>query len=377
MVHLEPLKVMSAPSSVLCRTGCDIAHRPYDFGMTQTSLSKLALVLCVPLVFVSLQSSTCLGEDPGRELSVAFWNVENLFDTVDDAATEGDEEFTPSADKKWTLTRLDIKLSNLSRVICDMNDQRGPDVLGLCEVENRQVVELLVKQLSRLKRDYGIVHQDSPSYRGIDCALIYDRSKCELKRARFHSVPGMTTRDIVEAELSIDGRDLSVFVNHWPSRYNPADARSKVAGVLRRRIDQLLTATASADFVVLGDLNDTPADPSVLQTLRATRDSDLKTGDLLGTMWKEHDDGDAGTYVYKNEWFVLDHVVVSPGLLDDRGLRWVRGSTSASRHGYQMYVPRNPDLLTRPSRSYSGPIFHQAGYSDHLPVTCRIRIAGK
>jgi len=342
--------------------------------MNSLVTSATSIVLPIFFAFALLHSSACLGEDRSQEFSVAFWNVENLFDTVDDSATEGDEEFTPSAEKKWTQTRLGIKLSNLSRVICDMNDERGPDVLGLCEVENRHVVELLVKQLSRLKRDYGIVHQDSPSYRGIDCALIYDRSMFELKRARFHQVAGMTTRDIVEAELSVGGETLSVFVNHWPSRYNPADARIKVAGVLRRRIDELLTANASADFVVLGDLNDTPADPSVLKTLRATRDSDLKAGGLLGTMWNQHDDVDAGTYVYKNEWFVLDHVVVSPGLLDDRGLSWVRGSTSTPRHGYQMYVPRNPDSPARPSRSYSGPIFHQSGYSDHLPVTCRIRV---
>jgi endonuclease/exonuclease/phosphatase family metal-dependent hydrolase len=336
--------------------------------------SATAFILCITFHFVLLHPSACAAEDRDQELFVAFWNVENLFDTVDDPATEGDEEFTPSADKKWTQTRLGIKLSNLSRVICDMNEQRGPDILGLCEVENRHVVELLVKQLSRLKRDYGIVHQDSPSYRGIDCAVIYDRSKFELTRARFHRVPGMTTRDIVEAELSVDGHNLSVFVNHWPSRYNPSDARIKVAGVLRGRIDQILAANASADFVVLGDLNDTPADPSVAKTLRARSQANPKPGDLVNTMSKLHADANAGTYVYKNEWFVLDHVVVSPGLLDDRGLSWVRGSTATARHGYQMYVPRNPDSPARPSRSYSGPIFHQSGYSDHLPVTCRIRV---
>lgn len=340
--------------------------------MNTTTPVNASIVFCIALAFLLLQLAA--SAEDGGELAVAFWNVENLFDTVDDAETEGDEEFTPAADKKWSTTRLDIKLSNLSRVICDMNGNRGPDVLGLCEVENRKVVELLVKSLSRLKRDYGIVHQDSPSYRGIDCALIYDRAKFTLQRPRFHSVAGMTTRDIVEAELSIGGHSLSVFVNHWPSRYNPPEARIKVAGVLRKRIEQLLSADASADFVVLGDLNDTPADPSVLTTLRAVREADRKPGDLLDTMWKLHDDASAGSYVYKNKWSVLDHVVVSPGLLDERGLSWVRGSTSTVRQEYQMYVPRDPKSPARPSRSYSGPIFHRAGYSDHLPVICRIRV---
>ena len=108
------------------------------------------------------------------ELGVAFWNVENLFDTVDDPKTEGDEEFTPGEPKAWTKTRLELKLTNLARVIGDMNSGQGPDVLGLCEIENRAVLELLVKHLDKTGRKYEIVHEDSPSYRGIDCALLYD-----------------------------------------------------------------------------------------------------------------------------------------------------------------------------------------------------------
>src|SRR5436853_4701400 len=110
----------------------------------------------------------------GEELYIAGWNCENLFDTEDDPKVEGDEEYTPDSAKHWTTERLNIKLDNLSSIIRKMNDGHGPDVLGLCEVENRKVVEMLVDKLKPLGRKYEIVHKDSPSERGIDCAIILD-----------------------------------------------------------------------------------------------------------------------------------------------------------------------------------------------------------
>ena len=96
---------------------------------------------------------------------IAFWNVENLFDNVDDPTVEGDEEFTPAGPNKWTEERLAIKLTNLAKVISKMNGGKGPDVLGLAEIENRKVIELLIAKLQPLGREYKIVHKDSPSGR--------------------------------------------------------------------------------------------------------------------------------------------------------------------------------------------------------------------
>jgi hypothetical protein len=144
----------------------------------------------------------------GDDFHVAFWNVENLFDLEDDPAVVLDEEFTPQSPKRWTVERLDIKLSNLAHVIRKMNAGRGPDVLGLCEVESRKVVELLVAKLAPLGRKYEIVHQDSPSDRGIDCALVYDASVFTLVDSKFHFVDAEKTRDIIEARLRHAGADL-------------------------------------------------------------------------------------------------------------------------------------------------------------------------
>ena len=156
-----------------------------------------------------------------------------------------------------------------------MNDGRGPDVLGLCEVENRKVVEMLVAKLAPLGRKYEIVHQDSPSDRGIDTALIYDAKVFDLADSKFHFVDAEKTRDIVEAKLKRRRRrnahPLYVFVNHWPSRGNDEWQRIMAATVLRKRLDEILAADPKADIVMVGDFNDEPDNVSIAKFLRASK----------------------------------------------------------------------------------------------------------
>ena len=316
----------------------------------------------------------CAGSLSAAEIEIAFWNVENLFDAVDDPTVDGDEEFTPNGPKKWTENRIQIKVANLVRVIGDMNYGRGPEILGLCEVENRAILDRLASELKKkTKRDYQVVHAESQSFRGIDCALLFDPAIATLKSKQFHQIANEATRDIVEAELEIANQSLFVFVNHWPSRRSPDEARVKVAGVLRKRVDRLLANNPGTDFVIVGDLNDTPTNLSVSKTLRTWSDpDDLRPGVLLNTMWQIHQDSDRGTYVFQNRWQVLDHVIYSPGMLDRRGFHWVRGSTREMKAEYQMFVIKRDGRIPVPSRSYSGPTFHSNGYSDHLPVSSRI-----
>ena len=321
---------------------------------------------CVVLAVVLLGGSAQAGQ-----LYVGFWNVENLFDTTDDPKLEGDEEFTPTGDKKWDQKRLDHKLKKLSSVIRQMNQKAGPDVLGLCEVENKADIELLLKEVSDLKRSYVIVHQDSPSDRGIDTAIVYDSDRLKLKHAKFHKMPVEGTRDIVEACFEVDSKLLYVFANHWPSRANPEEQRITVAKALRARIDEILKTDPAADIVVLGDLNDYPTSPSVKDHLKAAHQTEeAKEGRLLNTMAKIDQDPKRGTYVYKNRWEVLDHVIVSPGLLEAEGLRWKVDSTSEIFLPEQVYTPKDPAQLPRPSRTFSRNTYHEDGVSDHLPVGC-------
>lgn len=309
-----------------------------------------------------------------HDLLAAFWNVENLFDADDDPAVEGDEEFTPDGPKHWTEKRLACKLANLARVISAMKDGKGPDLIGLAEIENRGVLERLVADLAPLGRDYKIVHKDSPSERGIDAALIYDANVFTLEGSDFLHVEAGHTRDVVEARLTHDGHPLTVFVNHWPSRAHPEEARKAAALVVRRRVDALLAADPNADVLILGDLNDHPSDPSVAETLRAKPDrAHLAPGDLYDAVAPVQNDPNRGTYYYNNAWEVIDHVIASPGLLEDTGLRLVPDSVGpAVLTDDQLFDPAGP-APPRPNRTYTGNQYHTTGYSDHLPVTARLR----
>jgi endonuclease/exonuclease/phosphatase family metal-dependent hydrolase len=304
------------------------------------------------------------------ELCIASWNCENLFDTVDDPKVQGDEEYTPESKKKWTKERLGIKLTNLSSIISKMNDGKGPDVIGLCEIENRKVVELLVEMLHPLGRKYEIVHKNSPSERGIDCAIVFDSGVFTLVDSKFHHVDAENTRDIVEAKLRRKDSDLYVFMDHWPSRHHEESFREKAADVARKRIDELLAADPKADIIMLGDFNDEPSDPSIKDHLRTvTTAENLPPGTMLDTTAHIKAEG-KGTFVYDNKWDQLDHIIVSPGLLDSAGFRWKDGSSQAVDFPELFYQPKYPGVIKRPSSSFTRDDFHKNGYSDHLPLNC-------
>ncbi len=311
------------------------------------------------------------------ELCVGSWNVENLFDTVDDPSVELDEEFTPDAAKHWTPERLDVKLSNLAKIIRKMNDGHGPDVLGLEEVENRKVVEMLVAKLAPLGRKYEIVHKDSPSDRGIDTALIYDSAVLKLVDSKFHFVDADKTRDILEAQFKRvgtgdDAASLYVFVNHWPSRGNDEWQRIMAATVLRKRLDEILAADPKADFVLVGDFNDESDNVSIAKFLRVAKTPEKAVdGTLYDTTAHLAAEG-KGTLVYDDKWELIDHIIISPGLLHGNSFTWKAGSSQRLEFPELFFHPRGQGEIPRPSKSYSGNDFHKDGYSDHLAVECLI-----
>ncbi|MCI0335462.1 MAG: endonuclease/exonuclease/phosphatase family protein [Planctomycetes bacterium] len=327
------------------------------------------------LVYITIAHCFLFVVSPGScaaEFYVAGWNVENLFDLQDDPEVEYDEDFTPQSPKKWTKERLEIKLKNLADAIGKMNNGNGPDVLGLCEVENRKVVEMLREKLAPLGRRYEILHKDSPSDRGIDCALLYDADVFGLADSKFHFVDAEKTRDIIEARLHRDSGDLFVFVNHWPSRHNDEWQRLKAADVLRKRLDEILAADPKADIVMVGDFNDEPDNIALRDNLRAAKSKDnLPAGALFDTTAFLEDDKQ-GTFVFDNKWELIDHIIISPGLLDDAGYRWKDDSSERIDRDELIYRPQYPNVIPRPSTSYTRNDFHKNGYSDHLALGCVI-----
>ena len=209
---------------------------------------KFLLILFYILIVSCSQAS-----NPTDTLFVAFWNLENLFDTVNDPA-KNDEEFLPQGEREWTQQRFDKKIYNLSRVIRSMNKNNGPDILGVCEVENKNVLDSMTqKYLSDL--NYNIVHVESPDNRGIDVALLYRDGMFKVKGITVDTVhlsDGWPTRPVLGVHLENEYKeDFTVFVNHWPSRSggeeNSEPNRIEAAKTLRIAIDKIFREDSLAD----------------------------------------------------------------------------------------------------------------------------------
>ncbi|MCF7807868.1 MAG: endonuclease/exonuclease/phosphatase family protein [Candidatus Marinimicrobia bacterium] len=329
------------------------------------------------MIVISLASSLTqiTGQTP---IQVAFWNIENLFDTTNTERIS-DDDFTPSGRYEWTESRLLKKLHDLSQVIHDLNQNWDLAVLGLAEIENREVLERLNSDF--IKRNFDLVHKESPDERGIDCGLLYDPSLLHLYRSFFIPIflgGDEKTRDIIEAEFKYQqdpkGYSLYVFVNHWPSRWGGQaqtdPLRRKAAATLRNRIDQILRSDPSADIIVMGDLNDHPDDPSVQDVLLARKMSaQYLPGELINTMWPIHADPQRGTYKYRGEWGCLDQILISRGLTDTFGFTWTFQSTDVFSPAY--LIETEGEYAGWPFRMYRSGTYH-GGYSDHLPVHCQL-----
>lgn len=303
-------------------------------------------------------------------LSVGFWNVENLFDLEDDPAKQ-DEEFTPEGRKNVTRDILDLKLKNLSYVVSLMN----LDVLGLAEVENRRMVEMLNEKVPG--RYYRIVHYESPDERGIDVALFYDPLRFDLTESRAIPVDlgqarARPTRDILYARGNAAGLELHIFINHWPSHWDGTEQtmplRAIAGNTLRREVNRILENDPEADIVVLGDFNDQPDAPSVSRHLGSTltRDS-VAVGNptLFNLMGPLLEEPEQGTIMWKGTWLIYDQVLVSPGMLDSAGLTLSPES---------LKIVDRPELRQKkgpfkgyPFRFWAGDSL-LGGYSDHLAV---------
>lgn len=315
------------------------------------------------------------GQAQHKKLFVAHYNVENLFDTIDDPKT-ADEEFLPTGTYQWTKERYAQKLKQLGQVIADMNKGQGPDILGLCEVENELVVADLAKHLSKIsKKSYGYVHYNSPDGRGIDVAMIYNRKVYKVKNSRsvFVPMPGDSsrpTRDILVVSGQLPNKSMvHVLVNHWPSRRSGQDAseiaRMGAAAVARRTVDSLHNRFNGSTVMVMGDFNDTPADKAPLEVLGAVWPA-TTSAPLANPFLALHSDSTQGSYRYRNNWQYIDHISISPAALESTGkVRYISGSAGAVKQPYQL--EQEGRFKGNPFRTYAGNRY-LGGYSDHLPV---------
>lgn len=315
----------------------------------------------------------------GETVRVLFYNVENLFDTLDAPGTR-DESFLPKGSYQWNGYKYYTKLQRISKVLLNTGDWNMPAIVGLCEVENRQVLEDLLQRTPLNSFNYGIVHVESPDERGIDVALLYQQDiftpiHHQAIGIHFPDDPDDRTRDILYTIGTIGIDTLHLFVNHWPSRSGGQEAsepkRMQAAATLRGVVDSLLEANPNAKIIAMGDFNDGPTDRSMADVLQATGDSaQLIHPGLYNYMLPFFKQG-IGTHKYRQEWNTLDQFVVSTGLLQAR--RKLTADFAAATIIQADFLleedPYNPGV--RPNRFLLGPRYN-GGYSDHLPIVLEL-----
>lgn len=315
-----------------------------------------------------------------KAYTVMFYNVENLFDTIPSPGVK-DTEFTPDGPKKWNSAKYWHKMANLEEVFYKVAqaERTFPAIIGVSEIENRNVLEDLAAMPKLAQANYQIVHYDSPEARGVDVAFFYrpDIFKYEGSfpiKTVVPELPDFRTRDILSMWGTIDGQQFCFFVCHWPSRLGGQAAsefkRMGAAQTVRNAIDSIRTLRPDTRFVLMGDMNDDPNNRSLAEVVGAKeKPSQLKPGDMFNPFWALYKAG-IGSLAYNDVWNLFDNIVVSENLVDapDGQLKLYRKS---KYYGYifnkEFLLQKSGQYKGYPLRTFVGDNF-QGGYSDHFPV---------
>ncbi len=328
-------------------------------------------------LYACCYSVTLTGQKEFNVDCIAFYNLENFFDTIDSPNTD-DLEFTPHGPGLYNSKVYYDKLAHLSRVIGEIGTEFTPDgvaILGCSEVENRSVLEDLVKQPSLIKRGYKILHQDSKDGRGIDVGFLYQPKYYTPDTTFWISLqtndPGDSvrfSRDILFAIGELNGEKVVFTVNHWPSRrggeQNTAHLRNKAAMINRRVLDSLANNFGIKKAVVMGDLNDDPINDSVKKYLRTGRNKDqLDVKEMYNPMEDFYRKG-LGTTAYQDAWSLFDQIILSNQIANaTTGFRFYKAGVYNPSYMTQKSGP----YAGYPLRTYSDGVY-AGGYSDHFPV---------
>lgn len=333
-------------------------------------------------IFLILLLSSSLFSQKKKEYkihTIAFYNLENLFDPEDDPITFDDDR-TPDGKDHWTYKIYNQKLKNMATTISELGTtmtNNSPVLLGVAEIENRKVLEDLVNDSSLISKDYGIVHFDSPDRRGIDVALLYQKALFKPKNTSAHELllhdtntnKRVYTRDQLLVSGYLDGDLIHIIVNHWPSRRG-GEARSqykrkKAATLNKKIIDSLFAIDPYAKIITMGDLNDNPNNISVKKILKAKQyKKEVLLKEIYNPMYTMAKKG-MGSLAWGDRWNLFDQIIISSSFL----------STDYSSYRYYKAGIFNPKYLITSKGKYKGYPFrsfangsYTGGYSDHFPV---------
>ncbi len=340
-------------------------------------MTKLIYATIVAMIFPFLAVAQSAKPISDTSLFIAFYNVENLFDPENDSL-KNDDSFTLEGFNRWGYTKFRKKLNHLSKVIMAMNDFSIPDMVAMCEVENRNCVEQLCRFTPLHAFDYDFVHYESSDNRGIDVVLLYRTSKIKVLSSRlipiiFPFEPGMK-REIMYVEVQpIGTKDtLHLFVNHWTSRYSGAAAtipkRNYYAQVVRKNVDSLLLVNPNSQILIMGDFNDYPDDESFLYHLKTeSKPEKTNCAALINLMSDFAKTEPVGTHKNHEHWGALDQFIVTANFFNRCGTWQLSPPKAQVFKAPFLLVPDEKYGGVKNFRTFLGPRYI-GGYSDHLPV---------
>ena len=343
------------------------------------SINRINYLKLLILFFIIICFSNCIITQKipvEKQAVVAFYNVENLYDTIDNHHV-ADNDFTPFGKKNWNTPKYIEKLNHIGIVISSMDKSGFPVFVGLCEIENRKVLEDLVMAGPLTGAGYSIIHNESNDPRGIDIAALYLPDK--FKVLDQHEIPiwndGIKfSRDILYVKgVLLPADTVHFFVNHWKSRMGnqvkSESVRITAAKKLKAETDSLFKISSFTQIILMGDFNDGPADSSLNKILNAGIPDKVAPGQLYNMMYP-YATRDEGSYNFKNKWIMLDNIIVSGGLFT------LKDYYVTPEDAYIF----KPDWLLKdnpkagegiPYRTWIGNNY-TGGYSDHLPVFIKL-----
>ncbi|NQV01184.1 MAG: endonuclease/exonuclease/phosphatase family protein [Bacteroidia bacterium] len=324
-------------------------------------------------IFLALTVISGFSQKEKQQLKVVFYNVENLFDTIDDKH-KNDNEFLPGSEKEWNSERYQHKVANLGKVLVAIDSLELPAIVGFAEVENRGVLEDLIRLTPLQKAPYQIILEEGADPRGIDVAMIFRTDKLKyLSHQAVAASQKFRTRNILYVKLlGPAGDTLHLFVNHWKSRSGGEEKtrpkRIENATLLREMVDSLFAQSSNTRILIMGDLNDEPSDESIKLALEAFQvEKKPVAGELYNLFYSSFEEGN-GTLWYRS-WDLFDQIIVSGNLLikKRRNIPVIKPPEGYIFRETWILDPYNGKEPV-PLRSFAYKRGYLGGYSDHLPV---------
>lgn len=341
--------------------------------------TKHLILLATTTLFCSYVASSQNNNKKEYLLScVGFYNLENLFDTLIDPDENKilQDDFTPKGQKRWTSERYNEKLDNMAKVISELGTDVTPDgvaILGVSEVENKSVLEDLVKEEAIKGRNYQIVHYDSPDRRGIDVGFLYNPKYFKVESSRSVSLRTIDTTFYTRNQLLVSGylhdEKIHVIVAHWPSRSGgekrSRPRRASAAKLGKMIIDSIQKVEPNAKIFYMGDLNDDPVDISVKDYMKGKGKIESVKKDEMYNPWESYYKKGIGTLAYRDTWNLFDQILLSPALIDKDYSTYKLYKTTIFKKTY--LINSSGQYKGYPYRTFAGGAY-VGGYSDHLPV---------